>query len=64
MNVPIPASFDLFSFFSNTIFTQKTEGFRKIPTRIVGLEGKHAYNVNTTTAQLLNIGKFVWDVAV
>ena len=38
-NVPTRASFCLFSFFSNTNFTEKTVGFSKIRTRIVGVEG-------------------------
>ena len=47
-NVPTPAYFCLFSFFSNTIFTEKTVGFRGIWTRIIGLEGKHADRLTTS----------------
>ena len=48
-NGPTPASFCLFSFFSNTNFKKKTVGFRGIQTRIVGVEGKHADHLITTT---------------
>ena len=46
---PTPASFCLFSLFSNTNFTEKT-GFSKIRTRIVGAEGEHVDHLSTTTA--------------
>ena len=38
----MPASFSLFSFFSNNIFTEESEDFIGIWTRIVGAEGTHA----------------------
>ena len=41
--------FDLFSFFSNTKFTEKTVDFSGIQTPIVWLEGKHADHLTTTT---------------
>ena len=50
-NGPATASFCLFSFFSNTNFTEKTVGFSGIQTRIVGVEGDHAEHLTTTTAQ-------------
>ena len=43
--------FCLFSFFSNTML-QKTVSFSGIRTRIVGIEGKHADHLTTTTAHL------------
>ena len=46
-----PASFCLFSYFSNTNFTEKTVGFSGIRTRIVGVVGKHPDHLTTTTAQ-------------
>ena len=47
---PIPNSFCLFSFFSNTNYTEKTVDFSRIKTRIVGVEGKLADHLTTTTA--------------
>ena len=47
-NGPTPASFCLFSFLSNTDFTEKTVGVSRIRTRIVVVEGKHTDNVTTT----------------
>ena len=41
--------FCLFSFFSNTIFTEKTVAFSRIRTQFVGVVGEHADNL--TTAQ-------------
>ena len=52
-NGPTPASFCLFSFFSNTNFTEKDEGVSGIRTRIVGVEDKSADHLTTTTAQSL-----------
>ena len=46
-NGPTPATFCLFSFFSNTNFTDKTVGFSGIWTQIVGVEGKHADRLTT-----------------
>ena len=43
--------FCLFSFFTNTNLTEKTVGVRRIRTQIVGVEGKHADHLTTTTAQ-------------
>ena len=40
----------LFSFFSNTNFTEKTVGFSGIQTWIIGVEGKPTDQLNTTTA--------------
>ena len=40
-NGPTPASFCLFSFFSDTTLTEKTEDVSGIRTRIVGIEGKY-----------------------
>ena len=54
-NVPTRASFCLFSFFSNTNFTEKTVGFSKIRTRIVGVEGQRADKLTTATAQVIPI---------
>ena len=45
--------FCLFSFFSNTNFTEKTLGVSRIRARIVGAEGKHADQLTTTTAPLV-----------
>ena len=45
--------FCLFSFFSNTNFTEKTVGFSRIRTQIVGVEGGHADHLTTTTARFL-----------
>ena len=44
-----PASFCLFSSFSNTNFTEKLVGFSRIQTRIVRVEGKHADHLTTIT---------------
>ena len=52
--------FSLFSFFSNTNFTYKTESFSGIWTRIVKIDGEHADHLTTTTAQRTN--KFSWDI--
>ena len=49
-NGPNPASFCLFSFFSNTNFTEKTVVVSGIQTRIVGLEGEPVDHLTTTTA--------------
>ena len=49
-NGPTPASFCLFSFFTNTNFTDITVGFSGIWTRIVGVEGKLADHLTTTKA--------------
>ena len=51
---PTPASFCLFSFFSNTKFTEKTVGVSGIQSWIVGEEGEHADHLTTTSA-LCNI---------
>ena len=40
-------------FFTNTTFQKKLVGFSEIRTRIVGVEGKHADHLTTTTAQLI-----------
>ena len=45
-----PASFSLFSLFSNTKFTKKTVSFSGIQTQIVSIEGKHPDHMTTTTA--------------
>ena len=45
-----PASFSLFSLFSNTKFTEKTVSFSGIQTQIVSIEGKHPDHMTTTTA--------------
>ena len=50
-NEPTPASFCLFSFFSNTNFTENTLDIRGIRTRIIGVEGEHADHLTTTTVQ-------------
>ena len=49
MGQPRP-HFCLFSFFSNTNFTETTVGFSGIRTRIIGVEGKHADHLATTTS--------------
>ena len=41
----------LFSFFSNTNFTEKTVDVCGIRTQIVGVEGEHADHLTTTTAK-------------
>ena len=43
--------FCLFSFLTNTNFTEKTVGVSRIRTQIVEVEGKHADHLTTTTAQ-------------
>ena len=53
-NGPTPASFCLFSFLSNTKFTEKTVGVSGIQSWIVGEEGEHADHLTTTSA-LCNI---------
>ena len=45
-----PQPLPLFSFFTNIKFTEKTEGFRGIRTRIVGFGGQHSDHLTTTTA--------------
>ena len=45
----------LFSFFSNTNFIEKTVGFSRIQTWIVGAEGEHADHSTTTTALVFNM---------
>ena len=47
--------FLLFSFFSNTNFIEKTIGFSRIQTWIVGAEGEHADHSTTTTALVFNM---------
>ena len=49
-NGPRSASFGLFLFFSNTIFTEITVGFSGIRTLIIIVEGKHADHLTTSTA--------------
>ena len=52
-NGPIPASFYLCLFFSNTYLTEeKTVGFSGIRTRIVEVGGKHAEHLTTNTSPL------------
>ena len=51
---PTPASFCLFSFYSNTIL-QKNVGFSGIRTRIFRVVGKHADHLTTTTVPLFFI---------
>ena len=41
-------------FFSNTKFREKSEGFGRIQTLIVGVEGENADHLTTTTAPNLN----------
>ena len=53
LNGPTPASFRLFLFFSDTFFTEKTVGFCRIWTRIVGVEGKHADHLTTTQISII-----------
>ena len=52
-NGPTPASFCLFSFFSNTNLAEKTVDVSGIRTRIVGVEVKCTDHLTTTTAQAL-----------
>ena len=54
-NGPTPASYCLFSFFSNTIFTENTVGFCGLQTLIVGVECKYADHLTTTTAQAVQL---------
>ena len=49
-NGPTPASYCLFSFFSNTKFTEKPVSFSEIRTRIVRVEGEQTDHLTTTTA--------------
>ena len=51
-NGPTPASFCLFSFFSNSNFTEKTLDVSGIRTRIVGVEGKYADHWTTNTTHV------------
>ena len=43
----------LFSFFSNTNYTEKTVGLSGIQTRIVGIEGDHAYHHGSLCSTLI-----------
>ena len=45
----------VFSFFSNTNFTEKIVGFSGFRTRIVGVEGEHADHLTTTTAHQIKL---------
>ena len=45
--------FCLFSFFSNTNFTEKMVGVSRIRTRIVRVEGEYADHLTTTTAPII-----------
>ena len=49
----LPGLFCLFSFFSNTNFTEKTVGVSWIRTQIIRLKGEHADPLITTTARQL-----------
>ena len=49
LNGPTPVSFCSCSIFSNTNFIEKTVGIGGIQTHVVGLEGKRADYLNTTT---------------
>ena len=49
-NGPIPASFCLFSFFSNTNCTEKAVGFSRIRTRIVRVDGEQVDHLTTAPA--------------
>ena len=42
--------FVYFRSFQTQMFTEKMVGFSGIRTRIVGVEGEHAYHLTTTTA--------------
>ena len=46
-----PASFCLFSFFSNTNLKEKTVDLSRIWTQSIRVEGKHADHLTTTMAQ-------------
>ena len=52
MGQPRPL-FCLFSFFSNTNFTENTVDVSGIQTRIVGVEGEHADHLTTSKAKLV-----------
>ena len=52
MGQPRPL-FCLFSFFSNTRFTERTVGVSRIQTRIVGVEGEYADHMTTTTTIII-----------
>ena len=56
---PIPASFCLFSFLTNSNFTEKAEGVSRIRTRIVKVESKHA-DLLTTTRPQQGFFYFIW----
>ena len=53
-NGPAPASFCLFSFFTNTILQKKNSRLQRDLTRIVGVESEHAVYLTTTTAHQIN----------
>ena len=50
-NGPTPASFCLFSFFSNTIFTERKCGRQRVSNSDCRIEGKYADHLTTTTAR-------------
>ena len=55
-NGPTPASFCLFSFFSNTNFTEKTVCLCGLRTQTVGEEDAHTYHLTTiTSAQFFSV---------
>ena len=54
---PTLGLFLLFSFFSNTNFTEKIVGISGIRTRIVRVEGEHADHLSTTTARHVVMGR-------
>ena len=54
------ASFRLFSFFSNTNFTDKIVDFSRIWTQIVGVKGEHSDHLITATAH--NLYSFISGV--
>ena len=51
MGQPRPL-FVYFKYYKTQILQKKTEGFSRIRTRIVRVEGDHADHLTTTTAQL------------
>ena len=51
-NLPSPASFCLFPFFSDTNLTKKIVDYSGNRTRIIGVEGEYADHLVTTTAHV------------
>ena len=61
MGQPRPL-FCLFSFFSNTNFTEKTVGFSAIQTSIIRVEGEHGDHLTNTTALKQSLVTFCFSI--